>query len=158
MENVRKIMLCLSFLSLLWGSSVSAMELGKHIQLYGYGHAGYLRTDNNTFLKADNSGTWNYNDIALLFVGNIHEKSKVWLQLYHIYDDNRVDWAFVDYTVNNTSTLKLGQIKLPFGLHNDYRGVEYLRLSTLKSFLYQDVSEIAAEAYRGIGYTYSIQF
>lgn len=131
---------------------VSAVELMQGIQLHGYGHAGYLVSDNNDFLKADSKGTWDYNDFALLFTGDLSERSKAWVQLYQIYGERRVDWAFVDYTFTNNSTIKVGQIKLPFGVYNDFRDVEYTRPSTLKPFLYQDVAETVAEAYRGIGY------
>ena len=154
MENRLNPSICIILLSMAWASTASAVQLGENIELHGYGHIGYLTADKNTFLKADSDGTWNYRDIALLFTANLNERSNAWIQLYHIDDDSRVDWAFVDYTFNNGSTVKLGQIKLPFGFYNDYRDVEYIRPSTLKPFMYQDVSEVIPEAYRGLGYSY----
>lgn len=156
MKTISKTVFALALCGGAWISTASAIDLGQGVQLHGYGHAGYLVSENNDFLKADSAGTWDYHDIALLLTDDISERSKAWVQLYQIYGEHRVDWAFVDYTFSNNSTLKLGQIKLPFGLYNDFRDVEYTRPSTLKPFLYQDVTEMVAEAYRGVGYNFQL--
>jgi len=154
MKNSLNLSIGIILLSVIWVTSVSAIELSEKIDLHGYGHMSYLTADKNTFLKADSGGTWDYRDIALLFTANLHERSNAWIQLHNIDGDSRVDWAFVDYTFGNGSTVKLGQIKLPFGFYNDYRDVAYIRPSTLNPFMYQDVSEVIPEAYRGLGYSY----
>lgn len=137
-----------------WPSTAMAVDLGEDVELHGYGHVGFLATDVNRYLKADSGGTEDYRDMALLFTAKLNERSKAWAQFYSIYGKARVDWAFVDYQVANGPTLRLGQIKLPVGLYNETRDVEFIRPSSLKPFLYHDAAQIADESYRGLGLAY----
>lgn len=131
-----------------------AVDLTENVELHGYGHVGFLATDANRYLKADRNGTEDYRDLALLFTAKLNEQSKAWVQLYSIYGKARVDWAFVDYQIANGPLLRLGQAKLPIGLYNETRDIEYSRPSSLKPFLYQDATEMTDKAYRGLGLTY----
>lgn len=141
-------------ISLTWVSSASAVNLGEKLELHGYGHAAYLETNKNTFLGADPGGTWHYKDASLVLTAVLHERSNAWVQLHRVDNDSRIDWAFVDYRFNYGSTLKLGRIKTPFGLYNDYRDVEYLRPSSVKPFMYLDVTSVIPESFQGVGYSY----
>jgi hypothetical protein len=137
-----------------WASTIMAVGLGENIELHGYGHVGLLATDTNRYLNADNGVSNDYKDLALLFTASLNERSKAWLQLFHSDGKSRVDWAFVDYQVTNSTSLRLGQIKLPIGLYNEIRDIEFIRPSSLKPFMYHEASEIANEAYRGLGVAY----
>jgi hypothetical protein len=135
-------------------SSGMAVDLNDTVQLHGYGHVGYLATDANRYLNADSTGSGDYKDFALLLTGKLSDRSHAWLQLYNIYDKTRLDWAFVDYQVANGPTLRLGQIKMPVGLNNETRDIEYSRPFSMNPFLYQEASEVAHESYLGTGMTY----
>jgi hypothetical protein len=137
-----------------WGSCAYAVELGESVELHGYGHLGFLKTDANRYLKADTVGTWQYRDLALLFTGKLHDRSKAWAQLYGSDGKVRLDWAFLDYQLASGPTLQFGQIKLPLGIYNETRDVEFIRPSSMRPFLYQDAAEISDEAYRGLGLLY----
>lgn len=134
-----------------WGSCAYAVELGESVEMHGYGHLGFLKTDANRYLKAGTEGTWQYRDLALLFTGKLNDRSKAWVQLYGSEGKVRVDWAFVDYQLAAGPTLQFGQIKLPLGIYNEIRDVEFIRPSSMRPFLYQDAAEISDEAYRGVG-------
>lgn len=134
-----------------WGSCAYAVELGESVEMHGYGHLGFLKTDANRYLKAGTEGTWQYRDLALLFTGKLNDRSKAWVQLYGSEGKVRVDWAFVDYQLAIGPTLQFGQIKLPLGIYNETRDVEFIRPSSMRPFLYQDAAEISDEAYRGVG-------
>lgn len=137
-----------------WGSCAYAVELGESAELHGYGHLGFLKTDANHYLKAGTEGTWQYRDLALLFTGKLNDRSKAWVQFYGTEGKVRVDWAFVDYQLAIGPTLQVGQIKLPIGIYNEIRDVEFIRPSSMRPFLYQDAAEITDEAYRGLGLLY----
>ncbi|MHB1290875.1 MAG: porin, partial [Sulfuricella sp.] len=114
-----------------------------------------LQSKDNTYLNADNKGTWDYNALALLFAAKIDDKSKVWMQLYGTSEKMRLDWAFVDYQLTGNLTGRAGQIKAPIGLYNEIRDIKFLQLSTLEPMLYREESEIAYEAYRGVAVVYN---
>lgn len=136
-------------------STAMAVDLAENVELHGYGHVGFLATDANRYLRADNGGTEDYRDLALLFTASLNERSKAWAQLYGIYGKARVDWAFVDYQVANGPNLRLGQIKLPIGLYNETRDIEFTRPSSLRPFLYHEASEVSDEAFRGLSLAYN---
>lgn len=136
-------------------SAAHAVDLGDRVEIHGYGHQGYLRPNDNTYLGADTNGTWDYNALALLFTAKIDDKSKVWMQLYGTSANMRLDWAFVDYQLTGNLTGRAGQIKAPIGLYNEIRDIKFLQLSTLQPILYQEAGEMAYEAYRGVAVVYN---
>lgn len=145
----------MAFLAVGAQSAAHAVDVGDNrVEIHGYGHQGYLQATDNTYLKADNQGTWDYNALALLFTAKIDDKSKLWMQLYSTSEKTRLDWAFVDYQLTSNLTGRAGQIKMPFGLYNEIRDIKFLQLSTLQPMLYQEAAEIAHEAYRGIAVVY----
>jgi len=135
-----------------------AVDLNESMQLHGYGHIGALATDTNSYLKADNGVTWDYKDLALLFTAKLNERSNAWVQFFSQDGKSRVDWTFIDYQVANGPNFRLGQIKLPIGIYNEIRDVEFIRPSSLQPFLYQESTEIVNEAYRGAGLAYDHGF
>lgn len=139
-------------------SAAHAVDLGDRLEIHGYGHQGYLRTSDNTYLGADTNGTWDYNALALVFTAKIDDKSKVWAQLHSTSKRTRLDWAYYDYQVNNNLVARVGQMKTPIGFYNEIRDIEFLHLSTLNPALYNDASEIAHEAYRGAAVVYDHDF
>ena len=140
--------------AVLLASPSHAVQLGESVELHGYGHLGFLKTDANRYFNAGTEGTWQYRDLALLFAGTLSDSSKAWAQLYAVDGRVRLDWAFVDYQIARGPTVQLGQIKLPLGLYNEIRDVEFIRPSSMRPFLYQDAAEISDEAYRGLSLAY----
>lgn len=139
-----------------------AVELGN-IEIHGYGHQGFVMTDGNiislaeksgsAISKADNQGTFDYSNIALLFSDRITDKNNIWIQLYGNSNHIRLDWAFIDHKFNNQLIARVGQIKTPTAIYNEIRDVKFLQLSTIEPFMYFEDS-LVSEAYRGIGITY----
>jgi len=142
----------MAFLTIGAQSAAHAVEAGS-VEIHGYGNQDYFHASDNKYLNADRNGTWQNNALALLFASQIDDKSKVWIQLYGTADKMRLDWAFVDYQVNNNLTARAGQIKTPIGLYNEIRDIDYIQMSALKPGIYQEASEFAHEAFRGVGMT-----
>ncbi len=164
----------------------SAVEIGK-VNINGFGHQGLLLTGGkNEFLFADETGTWNFNSLALLFSSRVNDKTTVYSQiqldedtlgdqsnntLNNSADDPAagtrdetdsigLDWAFVDYRFNEDLSVRGGQVKMPWGIYNELRDVKYLHLSTVLPYMYVKgkggTTDIVHEALRGVAATYRI--
>ena len=146
----------MAFLAVGIQSAAYAVDEAERLEIHGYGYQGYLQGKDNTYLNADDKGTWDYNSLSLVFTVKIDDKSKVWAQLYSNSEKTRLDWAYVDYQLTNELTGRAGQIKMPVGLYNEIRDIKFLQLSTLEPMLYQAASEIIQESFRGISVIYDI--
>lgn len=138
-------------------SSVGAIEITDNFEIHGYGHVGYLETSANQYLKADSSGTFNYNAAAALFALTLNDKTKLWAQAFTASTNTkkaRWDWVFLDYRPVDNLALHIGQIKMPMGLNNDVRDIAYLQLSTLPPSLYQESADFVEEAIQGVAVVY----
>lgn len=144
-------------LMVLHSSAAEAIDVGDRLEIHGYGHQGYLQSTGNTYLKADNKGTWNYNSLSLVFTAKIDDKSKIWAQLHGTSESVRLDWAYVDYQLTTNLSGRAGQIKQPLGLYNEIRDIKFLQLSTLEPMLYQEAAEIVGESFRGVSAIYDHQ-
>jgi hypothetical protein len=138
--------------------AAQAVELGGGVELHGYGNQDYIETSANTYLGADDLGTWDNNILALVATVPLTEKSKLWAQLEsEAAETPRFDWAFVDYQVNGNLRLQFGRAKLPFGVYNEIVDARYLQLSTVPPTVYQDAADLRHDAYQGIGLDYERQ-
>ena len=137
-------------------SAGMAADMEDKLQIHGYGYQGYLQASDNEYLGVDDKGTWDANALALVFIATVDDKSKIWMQLHGTAEKVRVDWAFVDYQASANLTLRGGQIKLPVGLYNEIRDIEFLHLSTLDPALYQEASEMTDESFRGVSVVYTV--
>ena len=123
-------------------------------EVHGYGFQGYLKSSKNNYLDAK-EGTYNFNEIAVLFSNKVEDKTTVWIQLFGNSDKFGLDWAFVDYRLSNELTARAGQAKFPIGLINEIRDNKILHLSMMEAIMYREESDIIFEAYRGVGATYA---
>lgn len=146
--------IALSLLSVGVTKIAYAVEVGDRLEIHGYGHQGYLQSNDNAYLKSDNKGTWDYNALALVFTARIDDKSKIWAQLHNTSEKSRLDWAYVDFQLTGNLAVRAGQIKMPFGLYNEIRDIKFLQLSTLEPMLYQKASEMIDESFRGVSAIY----
>lgn len=158
MQSIAKA-ISMAFLAVVIQSAAHAAGTGDDkVEIYGYGHQGYLQATDNTYLGAGTNGTWDYNALALVFAKKIDDKTRVWTQIHTTSNEIRLDWVFVDFQVNNNLVTRVGQIKQPFGLYNEIRDIKFLHLSTLTQALYSEAAEIAHEAYRGAAVVYDHDF
>lgn len=150
--------ICMAFAAVGVQSVAHAVDVGDWLEIHGYGHQGYLQTNDNTYLGADSKGTWDFNALALVFTAKIDDKATIWTQLHSTSKQTRLDWVFLDYQVNNNLAARVGQIKMPLGLYNEIRDIQFLHLSTLNPALYSEAAEIVHEAYRGAAVIYTHDF
>lgn len=143
-------------LALICVQNANAMEfLGDKVEIHGYGHQGFLITDGNHYLHADDRGTFDYNALALLVSVKATDDLNIWAQVFGSLNDFRLDWAFIDYAFNNNLKIHAGQIKTPIGIYNEIRDIKYLQLSTLEPLIYQEDLKMSHEAFRGASVLYN---
>ncbi len=132
-----------------------ALDIGG-VEIHGYGHQGFLVSNENEYLDAGDDGTWNYTSMAIVFSSKVTDNTTIWIQLYGA-DEIGLDWTFVDYRFNNNLSVQLGQVKLPMGFYNETRDARFLQLSTLLPAMYRTEAELIHEAYRGIRAIYDLE-
>ena len=132
-----------------------AAEDTDRVTIGGYGHTSYFRTSANSYRGIDTEGSWEDSLVALQFVARLDDRSRVWVQLHNTAERSRVDWTFFDFRATDRTTLRLGQIKLPFGFYNEIIDARFLHLSTQTPMVYQEAAGFAAESFRGASVVYS---
>ncbi len=110
----------------------------ESLQIHGFATQGFLYSTNNNYLtmkSSDVSLQWTEGAISLNDA--VTNKLRVGIQV-HMYQMGQiggpqvlVDWASGDYKVNDSLGLRVGKVKLPFGLFNDSQDVDTLFLWVL---------------------------
>jgi len=121
----------------LCAAGLEAQDL-ESLQIHGFATQGFLYSTNNNYLtmkSSDVSLQWTEGAISLNDA--VTNKLRVGIQV-HMYQMGQiggpqvlVDWASGDYKVNDSLGLRVGKVKLPFGLFNDSQDVDTLFLWVL---------------------------
>lgn len=115
------------------GSAAASDDLVMH----GLVSQGFLKTNNNNYLNKSNDGSTEFNEFILNFQKNMDEKVRVGMQLISRdlgsegNNNVKVDWGYGDYRYSDNLGLRLGRVKVPFGLYNQYRDIDMLRTPVL---------------------------
>jgi hypothetical protein len=154
-KSIVKLASCSAACLLLSLSNVQAVELGTSVELHGYGAQNYLRTSDNVYRGADRHGTLSDNLFAMVGTLTLSENSKLWAQLEHERDEGvRLDWFFADYRFNEHVRVQVGRAKLPFGIQNETIDAQYLQLSAVAPFMYQESAHMTSETFQGVALDY----
>ena len=164
---MKKITIVLSLLLL--SMSTLFAKFGD-IDIHGFLSQGFLKSTNYDALGIKTEkGTLQFNEIGVNFSTRLTTKFRVGLQLF-IYDfgdqnngEVSVDWAFGDYSFHKMLGLRMGKLKVPFGLYNDVRDLDMTRNSIfLPASVYQGnafrelvVGNNGAELYGTLPYGFS---
>lgn len=140
----------LTALLALAGTSARAVDVSEEVSLHGYGDIGRARS-NVDATGQELGGRETMSNLSLVGIWQASERTKVWAQLFRSSDLGkvRVDWAFVDYQSPAGQTLRVGRVRLPFGLHNESRDVQALRPSASMPYLYNEELALADESFDG---------
>ena len=98
----------------------------KEFQFHGFLSQGAVKTTSNNYL-VDKSvmGSLDYTEAGLNFTKQLTDNLRTGAQLFvqrlgSTEDLNaKLDWAYLDYHGSDWLGLRLGRVKLPFGLYND---------------------------------------
>jgi Phosphate-selective porin O and P len=100
------------------------------IQLHGFVTQGYLRSDANNYLGESQRGTFELFEAGLTVTKELTDRLRVGMQLFgDRHGDSgdykaKVDWAYFDYHFRDWIGVRVGRIKLPFGLYNDTADID----------------------------------
>ena len=131
-----KILLVSPFFTLLMvkGSYATDIHLNT-IELHGFISQGYLKSSKNDYFKGSKNGSWEFNELGISINVPLSEDLRFGTQFFSRdlgeYTNNElsIDWAFLDYSIQNWFSLRAGKIKTPFGLYNKLRDVDPVRSS-----------------------------
>ena len=134
--RVVRYFLFVSFLTLLCASTgfcVDFFKMGK-VDIHGFVSQGALgSSDNNFFADTDENGTFQFNEVGLNFTTQVNDRLRVGAQILARdlgtmgNKEMTIDWAFADYAIRDWLNLKVGKVKLSYGLYNTSRDVDMLR-------------------------------
>jgi hypothetical protein len=147
--------LILTFALLMNVQAALAVDLGD-IDIHGFVSQGYLKTDKNNFVDRTEDGTFEFNEAAINFSMEPMDSLRIGLQLMSRdmgdsgNNDLYLDWGYADYRWKDALGFRVGQIKVPMGLYNQNRDVDFLRTFVfLPQTIYNENYRAFRTAYRG---------
>ena len=125
------------------------------VALHGFGSWSYGNTNSNVYLAGRPEGDYRRTDFALNLAAAVGDKLKIHSEVvWREGDDGSaagLDYAFAEYALSDNVSLRLGQIKQPFGIYTEVFAVGTLRpFIDLPQSLYGPVGFVG-QAYKGIG-------
>ena len=120
---------CLGLL-LLAGAPLAAVELDS-VQIHGFISQGYLITTQTDWFGPTDQGTFEFTEAAINVSAKPRDDLRIGIQLvardFADSGDNQIeiDWAFADWRATERSGLKVGRIKMPYGLYNESRDLDF---------------------------------
>lgn len=128
------------------------------IDVHGFVGQGYMQSTDNNYLVESEDGSMQFSEIGINFAADLSDDMRVGLQLFS-YDLGRVgnneiliDWAYVDYALDERLGFRLGRIKQPSGLHNETIDIDAVRpYALLPSSVYEITFRDVTVAANGVG-------
>ncbi|MCP4105730.1 MAG: hypothetical protein GY749_09355 [Desulfobacteraceae bacterium] len=146
------------FMSVASEKAAQAVEL-PDIDVHGFISQGYLKTDNNNYLAETEDGTFQFNEMGINFSADPTDLLHIGVQFFARdlgmvgNDDVILDWAFADYRWQNWMGIRVGKIKIDYGLYNETREIDMLRTSVmLPQSVYPEVWRRSFSAIKGIAF------
>lgn len=122
-----------------FANAVTAYELPSlGIAIHGFVSQGYLKSDDNNFLTAETEdGSFQFNEMGINFNKQLTDSLHLGIQLLSrdqgVVGNNevKIDWAYGDYRWRDWLGLRVGVMRIPLGLYNETRDLDFLRTSIL---------------------------
>ncbi len=133
--NLKGVLVFAMVIFILTAGNALAME-GIHTG--GFVTHTYIGTTENTYAVANSEdGSPEFFEGAVFFITNPVDKLRIGIQLFGSdYGKDRngivnVDWAYGDYRFKDYLGVRIGKIKTPIGLYNQYRDIDMVRTSVM---------------------------
>ncbi len=125
----------------------------------------YLHSrDHDYLISKSTEGSWEFTELGL----NVQQQFEdvrygVQVVVRDFGDEGDflpvLDWAYLDYSPSDAFGVKLGKVKLPMGLYNEYRDVDRSKTEILFPQIFNSEDyRAAAHAYLGVGFHGSLTF
>ncbi len=137
--------------------NLQAEEFGD-LAIHGFVSQGFLKSSDNNFLAKTSEGTFEFNELGINFGAWLLSDLRVGTQFFardlgEIGNDKiDLDWAYADYRFRKWLGLRAGKMKSPFGLYNETRDIDMLRVSILlPQGIYNEGWRDSLQANKGLG-------
>jgi opacity protein-like surface antigen len=137
-----------------------AFELSD-VKINGFVSQGYIYSADNNFLsysKSTNDGSFQFNEVGINVQSQINDKLRVGAQFLSRdlgkdgNNDVKLDWGYADYRWQDYLGVRIGKVKLPFGLYNEGRDTDVLRpMIFLPQSIYDENKRDILVSYQGVG-------
>jgi len=125
--------------------TVAQVGAQDDLMIHGLVSQGYLLSSDNNFLTYSENGSTEFTETVVNFQKQLDDKLRVGLQFLSRdlgkagNNETKIDWAYGDYALNDRCGLRIGAVKVPFGLYNKYRDIDMLRTTVfLPSTVYME--------------------
>jgi len=158
------------FRSLLWGicsfsiwvvvvfrQNLEAIEIGDFNLNVSLSQTYYQTSQNEFLIKDSNNGTFQWTEGVVNTLRNFGQLQLGTQILVRDFGDEGnfradLDWGYLDYAFNNQIGVRLGRMRLPYGLGNEFRDVDSARMEILfPQVINSEDFRAAAAAYQGLG-------
>jgi hypothetical protein len=153
MQSSRRLLFGLGLL--VPAARLPAQDASRPVEIHGFGSWAYGRTNQNVFLSGSPEGDYRHVSMALNLSKEVDDKLSIHVQggITEDHDHAHValSYAFANYKLSDRLSLRVGQVKHPFGIYT-----EVFAVGTLRPFLelplgfYGPVGFVG-ESYRGVG-------
>ena len=130
------------------------MAMAYDVQIHGYGNQDFIMTNKTNYFDAE-EGTWNVNQMALVFTANVTDDTTIWSKVFASSEKTTMEWLYVNKKLGSGFDARVGQMKLPIGIFNLIRDNRFLHLTETNPSMYSEDVDVVHENFRGVGVEYN---
>jgi|GEM_PF-1167409 len=138
MFEIKKVRVWLVVISICLLPKLSqAIQIGENIEVHGFAALAYVNSNHNPFYGDTQDGSFDFQEAALNGFWEINDSWRLSGQvLYHntgniAQDNTNIDFLMLDFKFMeqefNTMGIRIGRVKVPYGLYNSSRDVPHGR-------------------------------
>jgi hypothetical protein len=108
-----------------------------NLETHAFISQGYIFSTENNYLADSKNGTFDFTESGINFTKQINDRLRAGIQLFarnlgpNEDHDAQFDWYYIDYRWTDALGLRLGRVKIPFGLYNEISDVDSARVPIL---------------------------
>ncbi len=153
MQSARYSLIALGLFVLV--APLPAQESALPVDVHGFGRWTYGRTTRNDYLTGTPAGDYRFVSMAINLSKTLDDKLSIHTQAEfsesHDRTEVHLDFAFANYKLSDQLSLRIGQVKHPFGIYTEVIDVGTLRpFIDLPQAFYGPVG-FAGRSYKGLG-------
>jgi hypothetical protein len=107
------------------------------IKIHGFVSQGYIKSTDNNFLGNSKRGTFEFTEVGLNFTKSLTDRLSTGIQFFAQRLNSagdfsaKFDWFYLDYRFADWFGIRVGRVKLPFGLYNEFSDIDSARVAIL---------------------------
>jgi hypothetical protein len=111
---------------------------GSPLEIHGFASQGFILTTGNDYIAPDTThGSFQFTEVGLNLTKELTDKLRFGIQAFTQNFalggnfDLKVDWFYIDYRWRDWFGIRVGRLKVPFGLYNEVNDVDSARVPIL---------------------------